>query len=253
MRGQSYRLRVNRVQRLTEEIFSVWLCAPRLAKGIKPGQFLGVKVTGRDDFLLRRPLSVADVSGNSLRVIFRVVGEGTRVLSRAKVGDEWDVLAPLGSPAPLVKGRDVVLCGGGVGVAPLFYFARRLSRENRLTVLVGARTARELILVRDFRRLGARVAVATEDGSMGYRGVVSELVEQALGGLRSPVVFACGPEGMLRILGARCGKVPVWGFFEQRLGCGVGLCYGCGLKRKTGGYLRLCKEGPVVRLDEVVL
>jgi len=261
---------VTQARELCAGVFSLWLEAPDIARRVRPGQFLNVKVSSGFDPLLRRPISVCDVERNRVRLVFRVVGRGTALLGRARAGDELDVLGPLGRPAPELHHKDVLLCGGGIGTAPLLFLARRLKRANRLQVLLGARTKAELLLVGEFRALGAQVVVATDDGSAGFHGMVTELAEaqckmqnakcrmqngggrSAAGGQRL-VVFACGPRPMLADLVRRLDPVPVWGFVEERMGCGTGICYCCALPKKGGGHIRFCEEGPVVRLNEVVL
>ena len=213
--------------------------------------------------MLRRPISVADVAGKRVRLVFRRVGRGTELLSHVRKGDELDVLGPLGRPAPETRGKDVLLCGGGIGAAPLLFLARRLAKANRLRVFIGARTRAELLLLREFRSVGAEVATATDDGSAGFHGVVTELVEAQVKrqntGRPSAVsrqpsaIFACGPRPMLADLVKRLDPIPIWGFVEERMGCGTGICYCCALPKKDGGHVRFCEEGPVVRLNEVVL
>ncbi len=264
---------VNRARELCAGIFSLWLDAPEIARRVRPGQFLNVKVSDGIDPLLRRPISVCDVERNRVRLVFRVVGRGTALLGRVRAGDELDVLGPLGRPAPELHHKDVLLCGGGIGTAPLLFLARRLRRANRLQVVIGARTKTDLLLVREFRALGLPVSFATDDGSVGYRGMATELAETECGsqkadgrmqksGVRRPesnvhhppsVVFACGPRPMLADLVKRLDPMPVWGFVEERMGCGTGICYCCALPRKGGGHVRFCEEGPVVKLNEVVL
>jgi dihydroorotate dehydrogenase electron transfer subunit len=247
-------------------VFSIWLEAAGIARVIKPGQFLNVKVSSGVDPLLRRPISVADVEGKRVRLVFRKVGRGTALLSHTRTGDELDVLGPLGRPVPELRGKDVLLCGGGIGAAPLLFLARRLANANRLQVFVGARTKAELLLVKEFRSIGAKVATATDDGSAGHHGMVTELladeVRSQKSGVQSPksrvigqrlAVFACGPRPMLADLVKRLDPIPVWGFVEERMGCGTGICYCCALPKKGGGHVRFCEEGPVVRLNEVVL
>jgi dihydroorotate dehydrogenase electron transfer subunit len=198
--------------------------------------------------------------------VFRVVGRGTSLLAHVRAGDEIDVLGPLGRPAPELHNKDVLLCGGGIGAAPLLFLARRLERTNRMRILLGARSRAELLLVREFRKLGAQVAIATDDGSAGFKGMVTELAEAEVRGQKSgnrkssivnrqssSVVFACGPRPMLADLVKRIDPIPVWGFVEERMGCGTGICYCCALPKKGGGHVRFCDEGPVVRLNEVVL
>jgi len=273
---------ITKTRELCAGVFSLWLRAPDIARRVRPGQFLNVKVSSGVDPLLRRPISVCDVDRNRVRLVFRVVGRGTALLSRVRTGDELNVLGPLGRPAPGLHHKDILLCGGGIGAAPLLFLGRRLKKANRLQVLLGARSKAELLLVREFRALGAPVALATDDGSAGYKGTVTELAEEdihrshpegakrvegslrrdSLTALRSArndaggppsVVFACGPRPMLADLVKRLDPIPIWGFVEERMGCGTGICYCCALPKKGGGHVRFCEEGPVVRLNEVVL
>jgi dihydroorotate dehydrogenase electron transfer subunit len=264
---------VTGARELCAGVFSLWLEAPDMARRVRPGQFLNVKVSAGLDPLLRRPISVCDVERNRVRLVFRVVGRGTTMLARVRSGDEVDVLGPLGRPAPDLHRKDILLCGGGIGAAPLLSLGRRLIRSNRLQVVLGARSKAELLLIREFRSLGVRVSIATDDGSVGYKGMVTELaavevrgekseVRCQKSGVRSPksevngppsVVFACGPRAMLADLVKRLDPIPIWGYVEERMGCGTGICYCCALPKKGGGQVRFCEEGPVVRLNEVVL
>lgn len=264
------RCKVTDARELCAGVYSMWLEAPDIARRVRPGQFLNVKVSSGLDSLLRRPISVCDVERSRVRLVVRVVGRGTAQLSCARVGDELDVMGPLGRPALELRGEEVLFCGGGIGAAPLLFLARRLKQANRLEILLGARTKAELLLVKEFRALGARVAIATDDGSAGFHGMVTELAEEeaksqkpkaksqsagrwlAVSGER-PAVFACGPRPMLADLVKRLDPIPVWGFVEERMGCGTGICYCCALPKKGGGHVRFCEEGPVVRLNEVVL
>ncbi|MEO0071667.1 MAG: dihydroorotate dehydrogenase electron transfer subunit [candidate division WOR-3 bacterium] len=249
--------KVKKVRWLTPDIVSVWLFEPQMARRVKPGQFFGIMVPERRELPLRRPISIADVA-EEIRLVFKVVGKGTWRLSQTRPGDEWNILGPLGKPAPMVVNRDCILCGGGVGAAPLLFLAKYLIKRNRLRVFLGAKSARDLILINDFRRLGVNPDVITEDGSKGEKGVVTELVERAVKGPGSEerrpkvIVFACGPKEMLKDLKERITDgAEVWAFFEERMGCGTGICYTCAVPKNQGGYIRLCQEGPVLPLKEV--
>lgn len=261
---------VSAARELCAGVFSLWLEAPDIARRVKPGQFLNVRVSSGLDPLLRRPISVCDVELSRVRLVFRVVGRGTALLARVRAGDELDVLGPLGRPAPELHHKEILLCGGGIGAAPLLFLGRRLRKANRLQVLLGARAKAELLLVKEFRALGIPVATATDDGSGGHKGMVTELAEtqcrmqnaecrvqngrrwSAVSGQPS-AVFACGPRPMLADLVKRLDPIPIWGFVEERMGCGTGICYCCALPKKGGGQVRFCEEGPVVKLNEVVL
>jgi len=180
------------------------------------------------------------------------------MLARFRNGDVIDLLGPLGRPAPLLANLDILVCGGGVGIAPLLFLTRQLKGRNRIVAALGARSRRELILVDEFRKLGVQVSIATDDGSRGHHGPVTDLVSVSPQtpdpSSQSPsVVYACGPKPMLAALVKKLHPVPVWGFIEERMGCGTGLCYCCALPRKGGGYVRFCEEGPVVLLNEVRL
>ena len=183
---------VMQARELCAGVFSLWLEAPDIARRVRPGQFLNVKVSGGLDPLLRRPISVCDVERTRVRLVFRVAGRGTALLGLTRSRDELDVLGPLGRPAPELHNKDVLLCGGGIGIAPLLFLARRLKPANRLQVLLGARTRAELLLVKEFRALGMSVAVATDDGSAGFHGMVTELAEEEA---KSQKAKAKPPEG----------------------------------------------------------
>ncbi len=242
-----------RKTKLTSEIFSLWVKPENSGPAPAPGQFYGIKPPDNADLLLRRPISVADTKNGKLRFIIRIAGKGTAAIARLPASAKIDILGPLGRPAPLVYNKNVLLCGGGVGIAPLFYLARILALSNRITTIIGARRAEDLILVKDFRALGARVLISTEDGKKGIKGVLTDLVPRILDKIPEPVIYACGPREMLKKIDEIAGNLPVWGFLEERMGCGTGICYCCGIRKKTGGYLRICREGPVVNLKEVDL
>ena len=234
-------------------VFSVWLDAPAIAHRVRPGQFVNVRVSPGVDPLLRRPISVADVERGRLRLVFRVVGRGTALLARLRKGDALDILGPLGKPAPVLRDRDLFVVGGGIGAAPLLFFTRGAMKANRVAAFLGAKERAQLMLRREFQSLGVPVRLATDDGSAGAHGLVTELAEPAIRSVSKPVVVACGPRPMLADLVHRLDPVPVWGFVEERMGCGTGICYCCALPKKGCGYVRFCEDGPVVRLNEVAL
>ena len=211
-----------------------------------PGQFVNLRLDG---FYLRRPISVCNVDGELLTLIYKVVGRGTEVLSRMRPGEKLDALVGLGNGYSLDEcGDKPMLIGGGAGVPPMFLLARRLlARGADVTVVLGFNAGEEIFYEEEFRALGAKVVVATADGSYGVRGFVTDAMKQ----LPEPTsVCACGPEPMLKAV-YNASDVPGQFSFESRMGCGFGACMGCTCKTKYGAK-RICKDGPVLRREEIV-
>lgn len=228
--------------------FLLGLHAPEISRAALPGQFCMVRTTqeGGTDPLLRRPFSIHDVTGDTILFLYRVVGRGTRILSAFRPGDLIKILGPLG-PGFFedLPGTSPVLVGGGLGIAPLLFFARTLA--SRARVILGARTSGELGRAGAFAAFSHDIQVATEDGSLGEKGLVTNLLVGCLDAVSTPVVHACGPWPMLSAVAriARDRNVPCRVSLEARMACGTGLCLGCAVPSSAGGYLHVCKEGPV--------
>ena len=211
----------------------------------RPGQFVNLKLDG---FYLRRPISVCDKDGDTLTLIYKVVGDGTRAMAGYGKGKKVDCLLGLGNGYDTALSGDApLLVGGGVGVPPLFWLARTLIAEGkRVTAILGFNTADEVFCENEFRAIGAEVIVTTVDGSYGQKGFVTD----ALGGLDYSYVYTCGPEPMLKAL-YRATKVDGQYSFERRMGCGFGACMGCTCKTVAGNK-RICREGPVLTRGEIL-
>ncbi|WP_299221047.1 dihydroorotate dehydrogenase electron transfer subunit [uncultured Alistipes sp.] len=212
-----------------------------------PGQFVNIALEGR---YLRRPISVCDYDERTITLIYKVVGDGTEQMSRMASGVRLDLLTGLGNGFSTdADTRRPLLVGGGVGVPPLYNLARRLLAEGRgVQVVLGFNTAAEVFYADEFRALGCDVTVATADGSAGVAGFVTTAI--AARGLDFDYFYACGPLPMLRAL---CQAVEQPGelSFEERMGCGFGACMGCSCRTLTGGK-RICKEGPVLKKEEII-
>lgn len=202
--------------------------------------------------LLPRPMSLL-TGGHRPSILIKVVGEGTRRMAVASSGEVFHLLAPLGKPwSPAPADHRPVLVAGGVGVAPLLFFARELAKAGgpRPLVLYGGRTAGDLPLSDDLA-IVAELRVATEDGSRGVKGRVTALLAAALDELgvhNTPSkVYTCGPHGMMAAVAAMClGRAPCEVSLETPMGCGYGVCLGCPVPRAAGGFLYACTEGPCV-------
>lgn len=213
-----------------------------------PGQFINIRVDG---FFLRRPISVYDTDGESVTIIYKVVGAGTaRMAEMTPASPALDVLTGLGNGYDLSRAGDrPLLIGGGVGVPPLYLLARRLRGEGKnVTVILGFNTAAEVFCAEEFSALGCRVLVATADGSLGVRGFVTDAMK-TLGAAYS-YFYTCGPEPMLRAV-YREAETDGEFSFEERMGCGFGACMGCSCRTITGNK-RICLEGPVLRKGEIL-
>lgn len=210
-----------------------------------PGQFANVLVDSR---YLRRPISACDFSKDSLTLVYRVVGGGTKDLSELRAGGSVDALTGLGNGFDISGDFEKpMLVGGGMGAAPLYALAKALARKGRApTVALGFADGDTAILLDDFRSLGCDVRVATLDGSLGSRGLVTDVMPRDF-----DAWFACGPEAMMRAAHEKCGDVAGQLSFEERMGCGFGACVGC-TRRTKSGYKRVCADGPVFSSAEVI-
>jgi dihydroorotate dehydrogenase electron transfer subunit len=218
----------------------------------RPGQFAHVRTPGT----LRRPLSFSRLeAGGRAGLLLRVVGVGTAWIAERQAGDSLDLLAPLGRGYPDPAPGPLVLVGGGVGVPPLHAAAQWWAAAHPTWVLLGARTADEVLMVDDFRSLGLEPLVATDDGSQGRRGLVTDLLAGLLPHVGSDVtVMACGPTAMLAAVGRIAAATRLYLAFEQRMGCGVGACLACVVPVAGGStptWRRVCRDGPVFRPDEL--
>ena len=230
--------------------------APRLADALAPGQFVHVRVPGLEPTALRRPFSVFDADAGRVTLLYKVVGRGTAALARAQVGDAVEVLGPLGHGFPSSSKGVPLLVGGGYGVAPLHFLAKRL-KDPRAILFVGGRTKDDLLALDRFAALGVEVRIATNDGSAGEKGFVTGPLDAALEGLRARgeafELFTCGPDGLLKAVSDRAvaAKMPGWISMDRHMVCGVGACYAC-IQKTVRGNSRCCVEGPVFRAEDLV-
>ena len=209
-----------------------------------PGQFVNIRLDG---LFLRRPISVCDVCGDVLTIIYKVVGKGTEAMSKLE-GGKLDILTGLGNGYDLtVAGEKPVLLGGGVGVPPMYLLAKRLIAEGKTpAVILGFNRREEIFYEEEFKALGCRVYVTTVDGSYGVKGFVTDALKE----LEYTYFYTCGPEPMLKAV-YRASVTSGQMSFEERMGCGFGACMGCSCKTLTG-YKRICKEGPVMKKEEIL-
>ena len=209
------------------------------------GQFVNIRLAGK---FLRRPISVCDYDEKTLTIIYKVVGKGTEQMRQMSAGDTLDILTGLGNGYDLsLSGQSPVLLGGGVGVPPMYNLAKCLIAQGKtVSVILGFNTRDEVFYEEEFRRLGCSVTVTTVDGSYGLKGFVTD----ALKDMAYTYFYTCGPEPMLKAV-YKATNTSGQMSFEERMGCGFGACMGCSCKTLTG-YKRICKEGPVMKKEEIL-
>ena len=267
---------------LSGTYYQLSLKAERIARVSKPGQFLHIKVNQGISPLLRRPFSIHRVRKQNLDILYKVKGRGTEILSQRKRGQYLDIIGPLGKGYKLpAKGAKIILVAGGIGIASLYFLAEKIApppkpggctpasgegeREGGLVVLIGGKSKEDILCEDKFKRLGGEVKISTEDGSLGRKGLVTDLLEEeilqltlqsdfvAFNSKPSTVLYACGPMEMLKEIAkiARSRRIFCQVSLEEHLACGVGACQGCVIRVKGERYKRVCKDGPVFNSKEI--
>jgi dihydroorotate dehydrogenase electron transfer subunit len=235
------------------------LVAPEIADQARPGQFVQIAVPSGREFLLRRPFSIHQASrkggwAGTLEIAFSALGPGTKWLATVESHHSLDVIGPLGRPFPFPREpTNCLLVGGGYGVAPLYFLAQELrARGKRVDMIVGARDQERIFKSVEAKRLSVAVTMTTEDGSLGERGKVTDVLPSMVTRCESEVVYACGPNPMLRAVAEYCSEqgIPTQVAVEELMACGLGVCWTCVvpvIRRDGSGwdYLRSCVEGPV--------
>ncbi len=249
--------RVISQEELAFEIYSLWLETPSIAEDANPGQFVSLYCKDGSR-LLPRPISLCEIDrdGKRLHLVYRIGGKGTREFAGLREGDSISLLGPLGKGFPLEEaaGKKVMLIGGGIGIPPMLETAKQVTGDK--VMVLGYRS--ETFLLEDFQAQG-KTYVATEDGSLGTRGNVMDVIETQ--GLEADLIFACGPKPMLRALKAYTQErgIPCWISLEERMACGIGACLACVCQtpqvdaHSQVHNKRICKDGPVFAASEVEL
>lgn len=237
---------------LTPRIFQLSVDAPAIANLARPGQFcmVEVKYNNSQDPLLRRPLSIYKIEAKGqISFLYKKIGKGTWLLSKRSAGELVRILGPLGHGFKLINNRTCILVGGGLGIASLLFLAEKLKQNGKLIILIGAKNASEIPTIGDFSRLTRHFYVTTEDGSMGQKGLITDLLTQTLQEIKGMAyVYTCGPRSMMKAVHFICRRqnIPCQVSLEANMACGLGLCLGCAVPRADGqGFLHVCTEGPV--------
>lgn len=262
------RAKVVSKEKLADEIIRLSFDAPDIAAHGRPGQFVMLRATDNLEPLLRRPFSIHETTSSGLvQILLRVVGKGSRFLAEREKGDVLDILGPLGHGFTLegCTSGNICIVGGGMGCAPLYFLTKRLLREKRfarLQVYLGGTTAKELSVIKaDFENLGATVLAATDDGSLGYHGYVTDLVTENLERAGVWQFYSCGPQPMMQKVAEMCAaeKWSCQVSLETMMACGISACLGCTVRTSPAKalsshrpFMHVCKDGPVFEAGDVL-
>ncbi len=233
--------------------FRLVLKDKELAELSQPGQFIMLEVTNTYEPFLRRPMSIERIFSDSISILYKVVGKGTKLLSTISIGEIINVQGPLGNSFPIDPNvKEYLLVGGGIGIAPFPALAEKIIRTHggNIQVIIGAKNHPQVLCERDFREMGCKVYVATEDGSYGEKGLVTDILENL--NINSPVtVYTCGPIRMIKKVHQICEQRDwvCYASLEANMACGIGVCLGCVVPVKfvveNEMMARVCKEGPI--------
>ena len=250
-----YNARVEKLISLDNNIFLIKVRCPEIANAIQPGQFLNVRVSESIFPLLRRPFSVCDVEGEFLYLMFNILGEGTKLLAKKHIGETIDILGPLGNGFNFHGNFETaIIVAGGLGAAPFPYLIRKIGDEKNIKCFVGGRSSHDVI---QYGMIDT--VVSTDDGSIGFKGTVIDLLNQNLKEIKSskPKIFGCGPNAMLRALKEFAIKndIECEASTECAMACGFGICQGCPIEavNQPEKYYLVCKDGPVFNVRDVVI
>ena len=243
------------LEKMSPAYFLLTFKAPALARAVKPGQFIHIRVSEGLEPFFRRPFSVYRARRGEVQIFFEPVGRGSRLLATRKKGDSLDVLGPLGRPftLPSKSVKQIVCVAGGIGVAPFMVFSDAVKEHKAEKILLyGGRTKAHTFAMHAFKKNGVKVLTATDDGSVGVKGRVSELFSR-ITLAPSTRIYTCGPRPMMAAVQAFARSHGLKGeaSCEEVMACGLGACLGCSIPT-TKGYQTVCHDGPVFNLDELV-
>jgi dihydroorotate dehydrogenase electron transfer subunit len=252
-------------EKIGEKIYRLGFSSPLISRKAKPGNFVHIRVNSDGLPLLRRPFSIHRVekAKNRFEILFKVVGEGTGILSNKSPGDMLDILGPIGNSFCLPqRKKEVMLVAGGMGMAPLWFLFSQLNKRfspERLTFFLGARSKKELLYVDELKETKAGLILATDDGTAGRNGAVTEVflkeIRKKGHDPQKLAVYSCGPDKMLKRMSeiAKSMDLSCQISLETHMACGVGACWGCVVKENNETYKRVCVDGPVFDARKVVL
>lgn len=258
--AENVRIKLLKKEELKKDILKFTCLAPEIAKSVRPGQFIEIRISKTLDPFLRRPISIYNVNEENgiIEFVFQVKGRGTELLSKVEEEDFFDVIGPLGDNGfDFMKYKSIAIIGGGIGIFPLYELAKRSIKQSSVYAYLGFRNEECVVLEEEFNKVSTKVIVTTDDGSYGQEGYAIDYLRTDLDNLKIDSIFACGPLPMLKKVKefAESKNIACQLSLEERMACGVGACMGCSVKLNTNDgsiqYARVCKDGPVFEADKI--
>lgn len=241
-------------EQIKNDIYKFKIKTEHIAKEAKPGQFLEIRVSDEIEPFLRRPISIYSIDDNNIEFIFQIKGKGTNILSQKKIGEKIDIIGPLGSGTFTIKEyNNVAIIGGGIGIYPLYEAAKELKGKTKINVYLGFRNKDYVTNEKEFKEIADKLIITTDDGSYGKKGFAIDYLKKDE---RPDIIMACGPLPMLKAIQEYSKEigVPCQISLEERMGCGLGACLGCAVKKaniSNTEYWHVCKDGPVFDANTV--
>jgi len=234
--------------RIAEGYYKITLEAPYIVRNYLPTQFVNIKIGTGYEYLLRKPFSIYEAMDHTISIVYRVIGKGTRRLTEYQKGEFLDIVAPVGKGVQVknIKAKKMAFIAGGCGIASLKELAGHVAKKFDL--FYGVESRNQIVELEKWRKLANKIFMATDDGSEGYKGFVTDLFKEKV--LQYDAVYCCGPKVMMRKIYELFPQNSYF-IFEEYMACGIGVCMGCVIKTKEG-YKRICKDGPLFKGEEIV-
>lgn len=251
--------KIENIEQVAKSIYKMTVKSDYVSANARPGQFVNVKCSEGINALLRRPISICkvDKDNRTFDIVFQIKGIGTEYLSQKRIGSEVDLIAPLGNPFTISEEyKNIAVVGGGIGIFPLLYLLRELKTATKYAYM-GFRNKDYAVLLDEFEANCNKLNICTDDGSMGYKGLVTKPLEDDIQNMKFDLIYTCGPMPMIKkvVEIAHRNNIKCQVSMEQRMGCGIGACLVCACKTKKDDgfqYSHVCKDGPVFWSDEVI-
>ncbi|MCP5051797.1 MAG: dihydroorotate dehydrogenase electron transfer subunit [bacterium] len=241
-------------ENIIKDYYLLELESEYIAERAKPGNFVMLAVSGNFEPLLKRPFGILDARPPVLRFYYEIIGKGTKLMAGLKPGTEINAIGPLGNSVPPLENKNILLVAGGRGVAPLYYAMEDYVTHNNVYLIYGGRSKDDLNLMEEIEEMQLQeIFLYTDDGSKGRKGFVTADINEIIAEKAIDVTISCGPEAMFESLAHTLtpGVTENYVSLEAMMGCGFGICYSCVVKTAAGGYMKVCTNGPVCKMEEI--